>query len=141
MTTYLLKSEPDDYSYDDLVRDKREPWDGVRNQTAQMHMRRVRKGDEAFIYHTGKERAIVGLAKIVTDPYEDPSDPGLNGKGEMKSPLFEITPIRRAEKPVSLAEIKADERFEGFDLVRLSRLSVMPVPKTLDKLLRKMAGL
>lgn len=141
MTTYLLKTEPDDYSYDDLVRDKREPWDGVRNPTAQMHMRRVRKGDEAFIYHTGKQRAIVGLAKILTDAYEDPDEPGLNAKGEMKAPLFDIAPLRAAKTPVTLATIKADERFKDFDLVRLGRLSVMPVPAKLDKLLRRMAGL
>ncbi len=141
MTTFLLKTEPGDYSYNDLVRDKREPWDGVRNPTAQMHMRVVKKGDEAFIYHTGKERAIIGLARILTEAYEDPSEPGLNGKGEMKAPLFDIAPIRAAKTPVTLATIKADERFKDFDLVRLGRLSVMPVPKKLDTLLRKMAGL
>lgn len=141
MTTYLLKTEPNDYSYDDLVRDKREPWDGVRNQTAQMHMRRVKKGDEAFIYHTGKERAIVGLAKIVTDAYEDPDEPGLNGKGEMKAPLFDVAPVKAAKAPVTLAQLKEDDRFEDFDLIRLGRLSVMPVPKQLDTILRKMAGL
>ncbi len=140
MTTYLLKTEPSDYSYDDLDRDKREPWDGVRNPTAQMHMRTVKKGDEAFIYHTGKERAIVGLARIVTNPYEDPSEPGLNTKGQMKAPLFDVMPIKRAIMPVTLATIKGDARFEGFDLVRLGRLSVMPVPRKLDTLLRKMAG-
>ena len=141
MTTYLLKTEPGDYSYDDLIRDKREPWDGVRNPTAQMHMRRVKKGDEAFIYHTGKERAIVGLAKVLTNAYEDPSEPGLNGKGEMKAPLFDIAPVKAAETPVTLAQLKEDERFKDFDLIRLGRLSVMPVPAKLDKLLRKMAGL
>lgn len=141
MATYLLKTEPDEYSYDDLVRDKREPWTGVTNPTARIHMRAVRKGDEAFIYHTGKERAIVGLARILTDAYEDPGDPGLNGKGEMKAPLFDVSPLKRAKAPVTLAEIKADERFKDFDLVRITRLSVMVVPPKLDRILRQMAGL
>lgn len=141
MTTYLLKTEPDEYSFDDLVRDKREPWTGVRNPTARMHMRRVRRGDEALIYHTGKQRAIVGLAKIVTDVYEDPSEPGLNGKGEVKAPLFDIAPVRAAKTPVTLAQLKADERFKDFDLIRQGRLSVMPVPSDLDRILRTMAGL
>lgn len=80
----------------------------------------ARKGDEAFIYHTGNEKAIVGLAQIVTDPYEDPAEPGLNGKGEMKSPLFDIKPLRAARTPVTLAQVKADPRFKNFELVRIA---------------------
>lgn len=141
MTTFLLKTEPENYSFDDLVRDQRTEWDGVRNPTALMHMRTAKKGDEAYIYHTGKERRIAGLARIVSDVYEDPSNPGLTGKGDLKGPLFDIEPVKAATSPVTLAEIKADDRFKDFDLVRLSRLSAMPVPPRLDKLLRKMAGL
>lgn len=141
MTTYLLKTEPDNYAYDDLVRDKRTEWDGVRNPTALMHMRCVKKGDEVYIYHTGKERRIAGLAQVVSEVYEDPENPGLTGKGELKGPLFDIAPLRASTREVTLADIKADERFKDFDLVRLSRLSAMPVPPKLDKLLRKMAGL
>ena len=140
MTTFLLKTEPDCYSYDDLVRDKRTEWDGVRNPMALMHMRSAKKGDEAYIYHTGKERRIAGLAKIVSDVYEDPENPGLTGKGDLKGPLFDITPIKVAKNSVTLADIKADERFKDFDLVRLSRLSAMPVPPKLDKIIRKLAG-
>ncbi|MEZ6242160.1 MAG: EVE domain-containing protein [Phycisphaerales bacterium] len=141
MATYLLKTEPDCYSYPQLVKDKRTAWDGVANAAARGFMRQARKGDEAFIYHTGNEKAIVGLAQIVTDPYEDPAEPGLNGKGEMKSPLFDIKPLRAAKTPVTLAQVKADPRFKNFELVRIARLGVMPVPAKLDAALRKMAGL
>lgn len=141
MTTFLLKTEPDCYSYDMLINDKRTHWDGVRNPTALMHMRAAKKGDEAFIYHTGKEKRIAGLAKIVSDVYEDPENPGLTGKGDLKGPLFDIKPIKASTKVLTLKEIKADGRFDDFDLVKLSRLSAMPVPPKLDKLLRKMCGL
>ena len=141
MTTFLLKTEPDDYSFDDLVRDKRTEWDGVRNPTALMHMRTAKKGDEAYIYHTGKERRIVGIARIVSDVYEDPANPGLTGKGDLKGPLFDIAPGKAAKNPLTLGEIKADPRFAGFDLVRLSRLSAMPVPPKLDAVIRKLTGL
>lgn len=141
MTTFLLKTEPENYSYDDLVRDKRTHWDGVRNPTALMHMRDVKKGDQVFIYHTGKERRIAGLAQVVSEVYEDPDNPGLTGKGDLKGPLFDLSPIKPAAKTLTLAEIKADDRFKDFDLVRLSRLSAMPVPPKLDKLIRSLAGL
>lgn len=141
MTTYLLKTEPDDYSYDDLVRDKRTEWDGVTAPAALKHMRDVKKGDEAFIYHTGDERRIVGLAKVVTDAYEDPNKPGETAKGETKFPLFDVKPLKRAKTQVTLADIKADKRFADFPLVTIGRLSVMPVPPKLDAALRTMAGL
>ncbi|MFK7759121.1 MAG: EVE domain-containing protein [Phycisphaerales bacterium] len=141
MTTFLLKTEPECYSYDDLVRDKRTHWDGVKNPTALMHMRSAKKGDEAYIYHTGKERRIAGLAKIITDVYEDPENPGLTGKGDLKGPLFDLKPIKPSAKLLTLKDIKEDERFDDFDLVRLSRLSAMPVPPNLDKLIRKLCGL
>ncbi len=141
MATFLLKTEPGDYSYDDLAADKGTVWDGVSNPAACIHIRSVAKGDEAFIYHTGNEKAIVGLARITSAAYEDPTKPGLNGKGDIKSPVFDIKPLRKSKTPVTLAEIKADGRFDEFDLVRQGRLSVMPVPARLDKALRKMAGL
>ena len=141
MTTFLLKTEPDCYSYDMLVKDKRTHWDGVRNPTALMHMRTAKKGDEALIYHTGKEKRIAGLATIVSDVYEDPENPGLTGKGDLKGPLFDIKPVKASTKVLTLKEIKADGRFDDFDLVKLSRLSAMPVPPKLDKLLREMCGL
>ena len=141
MATVLLKTEPDDYSYDDLAREKRTAWTGVTNPTALMHMRSARKGDEALIYHTGNEKAIVGLASIVTDAYEDPDKPGTTAKGDTKFPLFEIKPLKKAKTPATLAAIKSDKRFADFELVTMSRLGVMPVPPKLDKALRQMAGL
>lgn len=135
MATFLLKTEPDVYSYDDLVRDKKTHWDGVANNAALMHMRSARKGDEAFIYHTGDERAIVGLAKITSDPAPDPAS------DDPKRVVFEVRPAKRAKTPVTLAEVKADKRFAEFALVRQSRLGVMPVPPAMDRALRAMAGL
>lgn len=145
MTTYLLKTEPDDYSFQDLQSDGKTVWDGVANNAALGHIRRARKGDEAFIYHTGNERAIVGLARITSNPYEDPANPGTNAKGEPASAVFDIKPLKPAKSPVTLATIKElaanDEAFANFALVRQARLSVMPVPEDIDRALRKMAGL
>lgn len=140
-TTFLLKSEPEDYSWDDLVREKRTKWDGITNPAALNHLRTARKGDEAFIYHTGKERRIVGLATIVTDAYEDPNNPGTTKDGRIKTPVVDLKPLRPVETPVSLADLKADDRFANFALVRQPRLSAMPVPPDLDRTIRKMAGL
>ncbi|MEN0019513.1 MAG: EVE domain-containing protein [Planctomycetota bacterium] len=142
MATYLLKTEPDDYSYDDLVRDKREPWDGVKNAAAQKCMRSIKKGDEALIYHTGNERRIVGLAKVVRGAYPDPDNPGETAAGEPKFVLIDIAPAKAASKDeATLANIKADDAFADFALARQSRLSVMAVPAGLDRKLRKLAGL
>lgn len=141
MATFLLKTEPDNYSFDDLIRDKRTHWDGVRNPTALMHMRTIKKGDEALIYHTGKEKRIAGLAQVVSDVYEDPDNPGLTGKGDLKGPLFDLKPVQAVKNDMTLADFKADERFKDFDLVKMSRLSAMPVPPKLDKIIRKHTGL
>lgn len=141
MTTYLIKTEPDAYHYDDLVRDKRTHWDGVTNPAAQMFMREIRKGDECLFYHTGKERAVVGLCKVVKGAYPDPEKPATLASGEPKFVLFDITPVKAAEQPITLAEMKADSRFEGFELIRQARLSVLPVPATMDKAIRAHCGL
>jgi predicted RNA-binding protein with PUA-like domain len=141
MATFLLKTEPGDYAWDDLVRDKETVWDGVSNAAARSYIRTIRKGDDALIYHTGDERRIVGLARVVTGPYEDPDEPGQNSRGEIAAPVFDLKPVRRAPTPVRLAQIKADERFAEFALVRQGRLSVMEVPPAMDRPLRKMCGL
>ncbi len=135
MPTFLLKTEPEDYSFDDLKRDKSTVWDGVSSNPALLQIRRIARGDEAFIYHTGKERRIVGLAKITSDPYPDPE------RDEDKLLVFDIKHLKPAATPVTLAEIKADKRFADFALVRQGRLSVMEVPAKIDKALRTMAGL
>jgi len=121
MATFLLKTEPETYSYDDLAREGRTGWDGVRNALAQRHLRAIAPGDELFIYHSGKERRIVGVAKALTGPIPDTSDPS------GKSAKIDLEPVRRLERPVTLAQFK-DAGWTQFDLVRMSRLSVMPVP-------------
>jgi predicted RNA-binding protein with PUA-like domain len=142
--TFLLKTEPGVYSFSDLVRDRRTTWDGVSNPAALIHIRQIHPGDDLLIYHTGDEKAIVGLARAASAAFEDPKHPGKTPKGEPKAAVVELTPIAPAKSPLTLADVKADEKLggvTGFDLVRLPRLSVMPVPPAVDKLIRKRAGL
>lgn len=141
MAVFLLKTEPDVYSYDDLVRDKRTHWDGVANPAAQMAMRSIVKGDEVFFYHTGKERRIAGLATIVRGAYPDPEHPGLTAKGDLKRVLVDLAPVKKANEAATLAAIKADGRYDDFALVKQSRLSAMEVPPKLAMALKKLAGL
>lgn len=141
MAMYLLKTEPSTYSFDDLVRDRKATWDGVTNAAALIALRAMKKGDEAFVYHTGDEKAIVGIATVTRSAYEDPKIPGVNAKGEPKFAVVDLKPGKRAATPVTLAQIKADKRFAAFPLVTIGRLSVMPVEPDLDRALRQMAGL
>jgi predicted RNA-binding protein with PUA-like domain len=120
---WLLKTEPSEYSYDDLVREGRAVWDGVRNPVAQKHMRAVRPGDQAFIYHTGKEKAVVGIARVESSAYPDP-------ESDADLVVFEISPLDRLHRPVTLAEMKASRKFDDWELVRIPRLSVVPVPRS-----------
>ena len=124
MAQWLVKEEPEHYSYDQLEQDRRTVWAGVKNPLAQKHLRTIRKGDRIFYYHTGKEKAVVAIATATSDAYPDPNDP--SGK------LFvvNIAPAKKLTRPVTLAEIKADRAFASFPLVRMSRLSVMPVTDT-----------
>lgn len=121
MASWLFKEEPTHYSFDDLLRDGSTTWSGVKNALAQKHLRAVRKGDRIFYYHTGDEKAVVGTAKAAGDAYPDPAD--TTGK----SYVVDVVPVKKLARPVTLAEIKADKRFAEFPLVRISRLSVMPV--------------
>lgn len=121
--TWLLKSEPGDYSYADLENDARTVWDGVSNNLALKHIRQVKPGDEAFFYHTGKERAIVGIARVESEPYPDPD------ADDERIVVFDLSPKRRLPKAVSLDEIKGSGEFADWELVRIPRLSVMPVPE------------
>lgn len=141
MATYLFKTEPGEYSFDDLLREKRCVWSGVSSPAALIHMRAVQKGDEILVYHTGNEKAVVGIAKALKNPYEDPESPGRTDAGQPKAAVVDLAPVKRAPTPVTLATIKADARFSKFPLVTQGRLSVMPVAPELDKALRKMAGL
>ncbi len=135
MTTFLLKTEPDDYSYDDLLRDGKTVWDGVSNNAALKQMREARRGDLALIYHTGSEKRIAGLAEITSDPYPDPK------RDDEKLVVFDIEPKAEATKAFTLADAKADERFADFALVRQPRLSAMQVPAELARIIRRKAGL
>lgn len=143
MATWLLKSEPDVYSYDDLVRDGHTVWDGVNNPAANIHLRAMKPGDQAFIYHTGDERRVAGIAEVVSAAYEDPKNPGLNGKGDIARPVVELEPLKPAKKSLTLDDIKKDARYavEGFELVRLPRLSVMPVPTEVVRMIKADAGI
>ncbi len=133
MARWLLKTEPGDYSYADLERDGETIWDGVRNNFALKHLRQVRAGDQALVYHTGKEKAVVGVASVASDPYPDPEG------DDPRWMVFDLRPERPLRHPVGLAEIKADPAFSDFHLVRISRLSVMPVPAPLWKRLLRMS--
>jgi predicted RNA-binding protein with PUA-like domain len=134
MAYWLLKSEPTVYSYQHLDRDKKTVWDGVTNSLALKHIRQVQKGDLALIYHTGDEKAVVGIAEVISAAYPDPK------QNDPKLAVFDIKPKKQLARPVTLAEIKANEKLKDFDLVRLARLSVMPVKETYWNLLMKMAG-
>jgi predicted RNA-binding protein with PUA-like domain len=118
---WLLKSEPSTYSFADLLRDRETVWDGVRNAAALIHIRAMREGDLALIYHSGSDKAVVGLATIASDPYPDPDT------GDPRWAVVKIAADRALPSPVSLATIKADSAFAMLGLVRISRLSVMPV--------------
>ena len=121
MAYWLLKTEPGTYSYADLERERKTVWNGVTNNLALKHIRSMAKGDLAFVYHTGDEKSIVGIAEIVSSPYPDPKakDPRLV--------VVDLQPKEKLRKPVSLAEVKANKGFADFALVRIGRLSVMPV--------------
>jgi predicted RNA-binding protein with PUA-like domain len=121
MAQWLVKEEPEHYNYDQLERDRKTVWAGVRNPLAQKHLRSIRKGDRIFYYHTGKEKAVVATAKAASDAYPDPGD----SSGKLF--VVDIAPEKKLSRPVTLAEIKAEKAFASFPLVRMSRLSVMPV--------------
>ena len=118
---WLFKEEPTNYSFDALVKDGKAVWSGVKNPLAQKHLHAVKKGDRIFYYHTGNEKAIVGIAKALSDAYADPQDK------TGKQAVVDVAPVKKLPRPVTLAEIKADAEFRNFPLVRISRLSVMPV--------------
>jgi predicted RNA-binding protein with PUA-like domain len=120
MAYWLLKTEPEAYSYTDLEKEGRAVWNGVKNALALKYLRTMQPQDQALIYHTGKERAVVGVAQILTHPYPDPS------LDNSKLVVVEIQATKPLP-PVTLAQIKQAEDFQDFELVRLPRLSVVPV--------------
>jgi len=118
---FLFKEEPENYSFDAFVKDGKATWTGVKNPVAQRNLRSVRKGDLVFYYHTGKEKAIVGIARAAGHAYPDPADK--TGRAY----VVDLVPVKKLKRPVTLAEVKADTRFASFPLTRIPRLSVMPV--------------
>ena len=129
MNYWLVKTEPDSYSWDDLLKDKKTTWDGVRNFQARSHLRKMEKGDTVFIYHTGEEKAVVGTAQVTKSAYPDPKD--------AEWVVVEISAGKPLKKAVSLAQIKSDKRLADMVLVRASRLSVQPVkPSEYDLIIR-----
>ena len=118
---WLVKEEPENYSYTQLLSEKATIWAGVRNPVAQRNLREMKKGDRVFFYHTGKEKAVVGTATVSKTAYPDPKEKGGN------LVVVEIAAGKALKRPVTLAEIKADKRFKDMPLVRIARLSVQPV--------------
>ena len=131
---WLFKEEPSNYSFDVLVKDKRTVWSGVKNPLAQKHLHAVKRGDQIFYCHTGDEKAVVGIARALGDAYPDPGDKS------GKQAVVDVAPVRKLERPVTLAEIKADPSFSSFALVRISRLSVMPVSNDEWRRIERMSG-
>jgi predicted RNA-binding protein with PUA-like domain len=131
---WLFKEEPSNYSYSALERDGKTSWTGVKNPLAQKHLRSVKKGDRIFFYHTGDEKAVVGIAKAADAAYPDPADK----TGKLYA--VDVVPVKKLKNPVTLASVKADKFFESFALVRMSRLSVMPVDDDQWERIVKMAS-
>jgi predicted RNA-binding protein with PUA-like domain len=120
---WLVKQEPEDYSWDDLVRDKETAWTGVRNFQARNNLRNMKTGDRVLFYHSGKEKSVVGIAEVARAGYRDPT---ANDDAWI---AVDIKPLKQLPKPVSLANIRANAKLRDLLLVRQSRLSVMPVSK------------
>src|SRR3954466_3396804 len=118
---WLFKEEPTHYRYDDLARDGKTSWTGVKNPVAQKHLRGVKKGDRIFFYHTGNEKAVIGICRAAGDAYADPKDK------DGKLYAVDVEPVKKLKAPVTLAAIKADKRFALFELTKVPRLSAMPV--------------
>ena len=127
MAYWLLKTEPDCYAWADLEKEKKTTWDGVSNALALKHIRTMKKGDLALIYHTGGERQAVGIAQITSAPYADPK------QDDEKLAVVDLKAKKKLANPVGLDVIKADKAFAGWDLLRISRLSIVPVPESMWK--------
>jgi predicted RNA-binding protein with PUA-like domain len=132
MASYLLKTEPSTYSWADLVREGRTTWDGIINAAALIAIRQMRAGDEAIIYHSGKDKAIVGIAKIVKGAYQDPK------RDDPKLAVVDVAPVKALAAPIPLARIKQEKGLADFALVRISGLSTMPVSEQHRQLLREL---
>jgi len=135
MNYWLVKSEPSVYSWDQLVKDKKATWDGVRNFAARNHLKAMKKGDQVFFYHSNEGLAIVGITEVVKEAYQDPTTDDTNWV------VVDLKPVKALPTPVALAEMKADKAFENMALIRIGRLSVSPVSSAEARKILKMGGL
>jgi predicted RNA-binding protein with PUA-like domain len=137
MAYWLMKTEPEEFSWDDQVKRgaKGEPWSGVRNFTARRHLKTMKKGDQAFFYHTGDEKEVVGIVEVIRESYADPTD----DKGIFV--MVDVKAVKPLPKPVTLAAVKAAPRLKDMALVKYSRLSVQPVTAQEWKTVCAMGGL
>ncbi|MEL7238762.1 MAG: EVE domain-containing protein [Planctomycetota bacterium] len=133
MAYWLLKTEPTDYSIDDLEADGSTVWDGVGNNAALIHIRNAKPGDQCFIYHTGSDKAVMGIAKVTSKPYQDPKS------DDEKRAVFDVEFKKRVKTPVTLKDIKADDFFADWALVKQGRLSVVPTTSEQWKKINTMA--
>ena len=135
MSHWLIKSEPDVYSWDQFVKDKQTRWDGIRNYAARLHLRAMKKGDELFFYHSNKGTEIIGIASVVKEAYPDPTteDPAWFA--------IDVKPLKKITKPVTLDQIKKEKKLSSMALVRISRLSVQPVSDEEWQIILKMGGM
>ena len=133
MTNYwLVKQEPTSYSFDTLEKEGTAVWDGVHNNLALKHINGMKKGDQAFFYHSGDEKQIVGILEVISNSYPNPKEK------DKRFVVVDVKHKKRLKRPVTLAEIKKEKKFKDWELLRISRLSVMPVPKEIwDKILEK----
>ena len=135
MAYWLVKSEPSVYSYDQLVKDKQTTWDGVRNYAARNHLRTMKKGEQVLYYHSNEGLAIVGIAKVGKEAFQDPST------DNEAWVAVELKPFKKLKTPVTLDTIKKDKRLSNMALVRISQLSVQPVSDEEYKVIKELAGL
>jgi predicted RNA-binding protein with PUA-like domain len=134
MSYWLVKSEPSSYSWDQLKKDGKTTWDGVRNYAARNHLKAMKKGDEVFFYHSNEGMEIVGIAKVAKEHYQDPTTDDANWV------VVDLKPHKGLKKPVPLSVIKADKRLANMALVRLGRLSVQPVTEEERAVIMELAG-
>ena len=129
---WLVKQEPTSYSFDTLETEGKAVWDGVHNNLALKHINGMKKGDQAFFYHSGDEKQIVGILEVISNPYPNPKEK------DKRFVVVDVKHKKRLKRPVTLAEIKKEKKFKDWELLRISRLSVMPVPKEIwDEILEK----
>ena len=134
MNYWLVKSEPSAYGWDQLVKDKKTTWDGVRNYAARTHLKAMKKGDEVLFYHSNEGTEIVGIAKVDKECYQDPTTEDTNWVA------VDLKPYKKLKNPVSLTQVKADKRLKEMPLVRIGRLSVQPVTEKEWKIIMELAG-